>query len=163
MKRAYFFLVLGLAVIIVAGHLLLSPSSISEANPPTFPRDRLTIERADGKAIPFTIEVATTEQQHAYGLMFRHSLPQEAGMLFLFTPPQPVVFWMKNTLIPLDMLFVREDGTIAKIAPQAVPEDRTIIASGETVSGVLEINGGEAGQLGIKVGDKIHHPAFTAK
>ena len=84
--------------------------------------------------------------------MFRKSLAPDRGMIFPYTPPQHVAFWMKNTLIPLDMVFIREDGTIARIAT-AKPLDQTPVPSGEPVVAVLEIAGGRAAQLGIKAGD----------
>ncbi len=105
-----------------------------------------------GKVQRFTVEVAASPQQQERGLMFRKSLAPDRGMIFPYTPPQHVAFWMKNTLIPLDMVFIREDGTIARIAT-AKPLDQTPVPSGEPVVAVLEIAGGRAAQLGIKAGD----------
>src|SRR6476659_7298947 len=105
-----------------------------------------------GKVLRFTVEVAASPQQQERGLMFRKSLAPDRGMIFPYTPPQHVAFWMKNTLIPLDMVFIRKDGTIARIAT-AKPLDQTPVPSGEPVVAVLEIAGGRAAQLGIKAGD----------
>lgn len=128
---------------------------------PIFPRAAMTIERGDGGKLPFTIEIATTREQEMYGLMFRRSLADDAGMLFIFTPEQPVSMWMKNTYIPLDMLFVRADGTIAKIVAQTRPLDLTPIPSDVPVHGVIELNGGVAAKDGIKTGDKVLFSAFS--
>ena len=113
----------------------------------------LTIHSANGKH-PFTVEVANTAEQQAMGLMFRRSLGPNKGMIFPFDPPQFVSFWMKNTLIPLDMIFIRADGKIARIAT-AKPLDETPVLSGDTVVAVLEIRGGRSAQLGIRAGDKV--------
>ncbi|HUY68115.1 MAG TPA: DUF192 domain-containing protein [Alphaproteobacteria bacterium] len=129
------------------------------AHPPSFPRAELSIKLQNGQVVPFHVELATTRVQAAYGLMFRRSLAPDAGMLFLFDPDQMVYMWMKNTTIPLDMLFVRGDGTVVKIV-HAKPLDTTIIPSGEAVRGVIEIGGGIAVKDGIKPGDKVLYPAF---
>ena len=94
--------------------------------------------------------------------MFRRSLAPNEGMLFSYAPPQPVAFWMKNTLIPLDMIFVRQEGTIARIAT-ARPLDETTVPSGEPVSMVVEIRGGRAAELGIKEGDRVSPPPLCCK
>ena len=87
--------------------------------------------------------------------MFRTSVAPGAGMLFPMSPPRPASFWMKNTLIPLDLLFIRADGTIARIAANAVPESLALIESGEPVAAVLELAGGEAARQGIAPGDAV--------
>lgn len=92
--------------------------------------------------------------------MFRETMPSTHGMLFLFEKPQPVSFWMKNTLIPLDMIFIRPDGSVARIHRNAIPHDTTLIDGGLGVSAVLEVNGGLTGRLGITVGSELQHPAF---
>lgn len=103
----------------------------------------------------FQIEIVRTPDQKERGLMFRESMPSDHGMLFLFPSPQTVQFWMENTLIPLDMLFIRKDGTIVQIHPMAKPHDETLISSGKPVSMVLEILGGEAEKQHIAVGDRV--------
>jgi uncharacterized membrane protein (UPF0127 family) len=110
----------------------------------------------------FVLELAGSPAEQERGLMFRRSLGPNEGMLFPYSPPQPVAFWMRNTMIPLDMIFVRQDGTIARIAT-AKPLDETPIQSGESVSMVVEIRGGRAAELGIHVGDKVNAPPPCCK
>jgi uncharacterized protein len=110
----------------------------------------------------FVLELAGTPAEQERGLMFRRSLGPNEGMLFPYSPPQPVGFWMKNTMIPLDMIFVRQDGTIARIAT-AKPLDETTVSSGEPVSMVIEIGGGRAAELGIKEGDTVSPPPLCCK
>lgn len=88
-------------------------------------------------------------------MMFRRSVGAGQGMIFPYDPPQSVAFWMKNTLIPLDMIFVRADGSIARIAPNATPESLDPVPSGEPIAAVLEIRGGRAAELGIAAGDRV--------
>jgi uncharacterized membrane protein (UPF0127 family) len=118
---------------------------------------------AGGSAYKFEVEVVTTPETRAQGLMFRKAMPTNAGMLFIYPGEQAVSFWMKNTLIPLDMLFVKADGSIAHIAHSAVPMDETPIDSGAAVKAVLEINGGTANALGIKEGDKVEYQTQPAQ
>lgn len=121
---------------------------------PELDRIPLTIE-ADGRAHRFTVEVARTEAEQARGLMFRESLAPDAGMLFPFPRPRPATFWMKNTLIPLDMIFIRADGTIARIAVNTTPYSLDPVGVGEPVTAVLEIAGGRSVELGIEEGDRV--------
>jgi uncharacterized membrane protein (UPF0127 family) len=113
----------------------------------------LTITSANG-VHRFTVDVAATAEQQEAGLMFVRSLAPDRGMIFPYDPPQPVAFWMHNTLIPLDMIFIRADRTIARIAT-AKPLDDTPVPAGEPVAAVLEIAGGRAAELGIRPGDKV--------
>ena len=113
----------------------------------------LTVTSANG-VHRFMVEVARTPWQQERGLMFVRSLAPDRGMIFPYDPPQPVSFWMKNTLIPLDMIFIRADGTIARIAT-ARPLDETAVPSGEAIAAVLEIRGGLAAELGIRPGDRV--------
>jgi len=120
--------------------------------------DRLTIQGGFGEA-HFTIQVADDVAERAQGLM---NVPQMAtlqGMLFVYDSPQPVAFWMRNTLIPLDMIFAGPDGTISAIHENAVPMDETPIPGGDAVQFVLEVNGGLTDRLGIEPGDVLQHPA----
>jgi uncharacterized protein len=103
----------------------------------------------------FTVEVAATPQEQSYGLMNRSELAPDRGMIFPYDPPRDAAFWMKNTLIPLDMIFVRADGSIANIAANTVPLSLEPVPSDGPVKGVLEIAGGRAAELGIKPGDKV--------
>ena len=114
----------------------------------------LTIRASNGPH-PFTVEVARTPEEQARGLMYRTSLATDRGMIFPFDPPQDASFWMKNTLIPLDMLFIREDGTIANIAENTVPLSLEMVPSAGPVAAVLEIPGGRSAELGLKAGDKV--------
>ena len=114
----------------------------------------LSIATAKGVA-HFTVEIADTDATRERGLMYRKSLGPHEGMLFDFHTPQTVSFWMKNTYIPLDMLFIAPDGRIVSIARNAVPFDETPIWSGGAVTGVLEIAGGRAAQIGAEPGDMV--------
>ncbi|MCJ7529290.1 MAG: DUF192 domain-containing protein [Methyloceanibacter sp.] len=109
----------------------------------------------------FNIEVATTDQERALGLMFRRSLPENGGMLFLYDQPQPAAMWMKNTLIPLDMVFISPEGKVHRIEANAEPFSTAVIPSEGDIVGVLELKGGEAGRIGLKRGDKVLYPGLT--
>jgi hypothetical protein len=158
--RLYTAVVFVLAVVAVLLCILFF-SSKAGGDSPVFPRSTLTITRTDGAVQTFDVEVATTPEQLEYGLMFRRSVPRDSGMLFIFGHPLIASFWMKNTFIPLDMLFVRQNGTIAKIIPDTKPFDLTPLWSNEPVMSVIELNGGEAAQRGIKAGDKVRSPALN--
>ena len=114
----------------------------------------LTI-RSGARTHKFVVEVARTPQEQAVGLMNRQSLAPDRGMIFPYDPPQPAAFWMKNTLIPLDMIFIRPDGTIARIAENTVPLSLEPVPSLEPVAAVLELAGGRSAELGIKAGDRV--------
>jgi uncharacterized membrane protein (UPF0127 family) len=114
----------------------------------------LTIAAADG-AHDFRVEVARTVEEQAQGLMFRTSLPADGGMLFPFEKPKIASFWMKNTLIPLDMIFVRADGSIDRIAENTIPESLAPVVSAGEVAAVLELAGGTAARLGIDETAKV--------
>jgi uncharacterized protein len=137
--------------------LLAGPAA---AQPVTFPKDTVTVETASGARHRFTVEVATTPAQTAQGLMFRRQMAADAGMLFLFDPPENAVFWMKNTYIPLDMIFIAPDGRILNIAERTVPLTETPVPAAGLTRAVLEVNGGTAARLGIKPGDRVRHPAL---
>lgn len=116
------------------------------------------VRTADGTEHSFTVELALTPAEQARGLMYRTELAPDAGMLFIFPDPKRASFWMQNTLIPLDMLFVRQNGRIANIIANAEPETTTSRRSTGRVKAVLEIPGGRAAELGIKAGDLVLHP-----
>ncbi len=124
--------------------------------------DVATLRGAFGTA-RFTVEIADDQAERARGLMFVEELPRSAGMLFIYEAVGAPAFWMKNTLIPLDMLFIRPDGVVQHVHDSAVPGDLTPITGGEGVIAVLEINGGLAERLGIEPGAEIQHPAFGAE
>lgn len=117
----------------------------------------LTITTAKRKH-DFKVEVARTEAEQARGLMFRKHMAPDRGMIFPMVPARFASFWMKNTLIPLDMIFIRFDGTIARIAARTTPHSLAPVSSGEPVAAVLEIAGGRAAQLGISVDDRVVWP-----
>ena len=121
--------------------------------------DRVDL-RGDWGQARFTVELADDPAERSQGLMFRESMPRSQGMLFLYEQPQRAVFWMKNTLIPLDMIFLDETGTVTHIHENAVPLDETGIDGGTGVLAVLEINGGLSRQLGVEVGNELRHPAL---
>lgn len=121
--------------------------------------DRVDL-RGDWGTARFGVEVADDPQERSLGLMNRDTLPRSAGMLFVYERPQRATFWMKNTLIPLDMIFMDESGIVTHVHENAVPLDLTGIEGGEGVRFVLEINGGLAGRLGIVDGSELRHPAI---
>ena len=108
----------------------------------------------------FQVEVARNDADRAQGLMYRRNLGADRGMLFDFGRVQPISMWMQNTYIPLDMIFIRPDGTVARIAESAEPLSTRTIPSGEPVLAVLEVMGGTAARLGLKAGDRVEHPLF---
>ena len=111
----------------------------------------------------FSVEVATTEEEKRTGLMYRKELPDGRGMLFDFSPEQEVSMWMKNTFIPLDMIFIRADGRILRIAEDTVPQSTKIIPSRGLAKGVLEVIAGTARKYGIAPGDRVAHPLFNGR
>lgn len=123
--------------------------------------ENLYVQTSDGPRHMFTVSIADTEEKQAEGLMHWTELAQDAGMLFVFADDAERSFWMKNTLIPLDIIFIRVDGKIHHIHENAIPEDLTSISSQGPVSAVLEINGGLAEKLGIKPGDIVQHRYFA--
>ena len=125
-----------------------------ETSPAGLQEVPLTIRSGD-RAHAFTVEVARTAEEQARGLMHRQSLAPDRGMMFPYAPAQPVSFWMKNTLIPLDIIFIKQDRTIANIAENTVPLSLDPVPSLEPVIAVLEIPGGRSAELGIKAGDRV--------
>lgn len=140
----------------LAGFLAPAP----RAQLASFTKSELTIATAGGER-HFAIEEAKTPRQMMQGLMYRRALPADAGMLFEYDHPQPVAFWMKNTLIPLDMLFIAADGVVIDIHERAVPLSLDPIGTDTPVLAVLELNGGTVSRLGIKRGDRVAHPIFA--
>jgi len=116
--------------------------------------------RGDWGSARFSVEVADDARERAVGLMNRRSMPTLSGMLFVYEQPQPVAFWMRNTMIPLDMLFLGADGVVRKIHENAVPLDETPIPGGDAIQYVLEINGGLSARFGIVPGTELRHPAL---
>ncbi|NCO21269.1 MAG: DUF192 domain-containing protein [Rhodobacterales bacterium] len=121
-------------------------------------RDTVADLRGDWGAARFAVEVADDAAERSQGLMNRAEMGQSHGMLFVYDRPQAVSFWMRNTLIPLDMIFMDGTGTVTRVHENAVPLDETPIAGGDNVQLVLEINGGLARGLGIVPGSQMRHP-----
>ena len=128
---------------------------------PILPQERLEIVSRQA-AHAFTVELAQTPEQQRLGLMNRTTLAPDAGMLFVFPFPMPTAFWMHNTLIALDMLFIDPQGRIIRIEERAEPQTDTPRRSGGDVIAVLEIAGGRAAALGIRAGDRVQHRFFRA-
>ncbi|AYG59018.1 DUF192 domain-containing protein [Rhizobium jaguaris] len=127
-----------------------------------FDSEQLSIQTAKGVTHKFTVELALTEPQLEFGLMYRKSMPADHGMLFNFGAPRPVMMWMKNTVLPLDMLFLDKNGVITHIQENAVPYSEAIISSEGAVLYVIELNGGIARKLGLAVGDKVTSATISA-
>jgi uncharacterized protein len=108
----------------------------------------------------FSVQIADSEVAREIGLMNRRFMPADRGMLFEFAREEPVAFWMKNTYIPLDIIFIRRDGAVLSIAANAEPLSETTIPSGGPCIGVVELNGGAAASIGLQPGDKVRHPFF---
>jgi uncharacterized membrane protein (UPF0127 family) len=134
----------------------MTPPAFAQAAPQPVAMERLTIATAEG-AREFSVEVAADEATRERGLMFRKEVPPGTGMLFDFNPARPVAFWMKNTLIPLDIIFIGVDGRIMNIAERTVPQSLTPVPSEGAARAVLEIAGGAASRLGIRPGDRVQH------
>ena len=135
------------------------PGGGAEPQLQQFPTSHLTIVSVTGPH-RFMVEIAETPGQMEQGLMFRRSLAPDAGMLFDFKQPTVATMWMRNTLIPLDMLFVDQQGLIVNIAQRAVPQSDQTIAAAAPVRVVIELNGGTAERLGIQPGDRVLNPIF---
>ena len=126
--------------------------------------DRNTVEIASRTGVHiFAVEIAANEAERSKGLMYRRELPEGRGMLFDFQHDQEVAFWMQNTYIPSDMIFIRGDGTIHRIAENTVPLSTRNIPSSGPVRAVLEVIGGTSRKLGIAVGDRVAHPIFNRR
>ena len=137
-------------------------SAQSQGRLVSFDRDQITIETGEGGRHVFDVELAVSPEQKAQGLMFRRSMAATAGMLFLYERPEQRAMWMKNTLIPLDMLFIDRAGVILRIEQRTVPLSLRVIPSGQAVTAVLELNAGTSARLSIKPGDRVRHAAFES-
>ena len=154
------------AIVAFAAFLSAAPLRGADAPPreplANFPSTTLSVE-ANGTTHPFRVYLAATEARRNQGLMFVKSLAPDRGMLFMFEQPQVTGFWMENTLIPLDMLFIAADGRIIRIVENATPLSRATISSMGVVLGVLELAGGTSAKLGIRAGDRVRYPAFVSR
>lgn len=141
--------------------IAIALAALALACRPATAADSETLEIATKSGVHvFAVEVARTDAERAKGLMFRRALPEGRGMLFDFEREGPVAMWMKNTFIPLDMMFIQSDGRILRIAENTEPQSERIIPSGGPVIAVLEVIGGTARKLGIAPGDRVAHPMF---
>jgi uncharacterized membrane protein (UPF0127 family) len=125
-----------------------------------FPASKLRIATPDARLHTFKVWVAADDARRARGLMHVRELADDEGMLFLYPEEQPIGMWMKNTYIPLDMLFVAADGRVMRVAENATPHSLATISSGRPALGVIELKGGTAAKLGIRAGARVEHPAF---
>ena len=146
-----------LAVLLVFAALLCACSPRPPAT--RLPTEKITIDTDHGP-VNFTVEIAADPASEERGLMYRTAMALDAGMLFDMRPVQIAQFWMKNTILPLDMLFVRQDGTISSITEDAAPYSLDVISSDEPVRAVVELNAGRAYYMGITPGDRVHAPIF---
>ncbi len=154
----------------IGGRLMTSLAAASAvlvilcANPPARAAsvEPLEIVTKSGMQV-FSVEMATTEEEKTQGLMYRKELPDGKGMLFDFSPEQQISMWMKNTYISLDMIFIRADGRILRIAENTEPLSTKIISSGGLAKGVLEVIAGTAQKYGIQPGDRVAHPLFNKR
>jgi uncharacterized membrane protein (UPF0127 family) len=149
-----------LGALVIALCLVPAGPARAQSSLVTFERGELEIETGDGTRHVFRIELATAPQQQSQGLMFRRSLAPDGGMLFVYPSERTISMWMRNTLIPLDMVFIAADGRIVKVAQRTVPMSLATISSGGPAKAVLEVNGGTAARLGLEPGDRVVHPAF---
>jgi uncharacterized membrane protein (UPF0127 family) len=145
------------AALLFAGALLAAHAAAQTPGP----RQELTVDGKSGRH-EFEVEIADDDRERAMGLMFRRSMRDDEGMLFDFGGEEPASFWMHNTYISLDMLFIRADGTVESIAERATPLSDKSISSKRPVRYVLEIKGGVSASLGLMPGDKVSGPAMSA-
>mgnify|MGYP002817248391 FL=1 len=142
--------------------VMVAPAQVQAQSPnglAVFGKSTISIVSGD-KTHSFRVELALTHQQQMQGLMFRRRMAPDAGMLFVYKREEPIAMWMKNTYIPLDMLFIARDGKIVKIAERTVPLSQATISSGGEVVAVLELNAGTASRLGIGPGDRVQATAL---
>jgi uncharacterized membrane protein (UPF0127 family) len=145
----------------VAALVLLPLLSQAQTGPqPVLPKEKLVIVTSDGASHPFQVEMAISSKEQMTGLMFRPTVPENEGMLFDWGQPRDSTMWMKNTIAPLDMLFIDAKGTVHRIAENTTPESLATIPSGGPVRATLELAAGTAERLHIRVGDKVHQRVF---
>ncbi len=152
----------GAFLLLCASLVILCASAAAlaiDAPPPQGNLEKLEIVTASG-TYEFSVEVMRSGPQRERGLMFRRFLPEERGMLFDFATERPVMMWMKNTYLPLDMIFIGHAGKVVGFAENTEPLSEKIIPSGAPAYGVLEVNAGTAARIGLKIGDSVRHPLF---
>lgn len=151
------------ALIVALAVALAIPAQFAGAQTgpqPKLPTEKLTIVTARG-SFEFQVEVADDTREQAMGLMFREKMDPRAGMLFDFGQTREISMWMRNTILPLDMVFIRPDGTVARVAERTTPYSEATISSGEPVAFVLELNAGIANIIGLKPGDRLSSPTLA--
>jgi uncharacterized membrane protein (UPF0127 family) len=142
------------SLIVLTGMLLVAPAAPAQQRLVSFGKGELSIQTMAGPQ-KFAVEIAIDDAQREQGLMYRTRMPADAGMLFIYPQAQAVAMWMKNTLMPLDMVFISTDGRIRNIRERAVPQSLAIVPSDGPVKAALELNAGTVERLGIKPGDKV--------
>ena len=149
------------SMLVMAG-LLLSGAALAQTTAQAeLPREKLVIVTRDHVRHDFQVEVAKTPGQQTVGLMFRASVPEDGGMLFDWGQPQVSTMWMRNTVTPLDMVFINADGTVRRVVEDTVPESLAVIESRGPVRATLELRAGTARRLGIHAGDVVEAPIFA--
>lgn len=151
---------LAFAPVLVRAGRAWAQDAAPTAPQPELPKEKLVITTHDGVAHVFNVEMALKPEQQITGLMFRPTVPAEGGMLFDWGTPRDSQMWMKNTLAPLDMVFINQDGTIRSIVENTVPESLAVIDSRGPVRATLELAAGTTSTLGIVVGDKVTQRIF---
>ena len=146
----------------MAQEAIIAPPPPSQQQVQKLPVERLSILKSNNDKITLNVEIARSAIEQARGLMFRTELAEDEGMLFVFKSEAPRRFWMKNTLIPLDMIFIKRNGTIMHIHQNAVPHDLSGVESNGNAFAVLEIPGGVSAKLGLQIGDRVQHNAFNS-
>lgn len=146
----------------LAGYVFSGQSSAQLQKLQTFEKSKLAIQTKSGRH-EFVVEIARRPKQQAQGLMFRRKLAPDAGMLFLYGTAERASMWMKNTLIPLDLIYINGTGKIVGFHERAVPQSLEVITSKQPVRAVLEVNAGIVARLQIAIGDTVAHPAFQTK
>ena len=149
-----------MSLLLVAFALGFTVARAQTAAQPELPKGKLVIVTRDGKEHIFNVEMALSPDQQVTGLMFRGSVPPDGGMLFDWGAPRDTKMWMKNTLVPLDMVFINAEGTIRSIAENTVPQSLTPIDSRGPVRATLELAGGTTARLDIRVGDRVRQRIF---
>ena len=153
-----------LKVVAAALIVVLAMASLVRANEPVYlPSEPLVIETTGGKTLTFNAEIADDDAKRSHGMMFRRSMEEHEAMLFVWPAPYEAGMWMRNTYIPLDMLFIAADGRIVYIARETVPHSLDVISAGQKVRAVLEIRGGASARLGISEGDLVRHHVFAGQ
>ena len=149
---------------LISGTLLLAPLARAQTQPqPELPKEKLVIVTRDGVHHDFNVEMALTSAQQTVGEMFRPVIPPDGGMLFDWGAPRESQMWMRNTIAPLDMIFINADGSIRSIAENTVPQSLAVISSRGPVRATLEVAAGTAARLNIRVGDLVRQRLFGSE